>query len=59
MPDDVRPENRDAQEARRKHAEAINNVTAPQSEQATTKDTTPSVEKPGKEPTKPERPPAK
>lgn len=59
MPDDVRPENRDLKEAQRKDAEAVRNVTAPESEQAMTRDTTPSVEKPGKEPTRPERPPAK
>lgn len=48
---------REERDQQRKTAEAVqNNVSDPKSEQAVTRDTTPSVEKPGQEPTKPSRP---
>jgi hypothetical protein len=43
---------------REKTADAVKDVKTPESEQAVTRDTTPSVEKPGQEPTRPDRPEA-
>jgi hypothetical protein len=59
MPDSPKEIQSDLAKQRDKTADAVkNDVNAPESEQAVTRDTTPSVERAGEKPTRPERPDA-
>ncbi len=57
MPDSPDEIENDLQQQRDKTAETVkNDVKPPQSEQAVTRDVTPSVGRPGHQPTQPDRP---
>jgi hypothetical protein len=56
MPADPKDVAKDINRDPAKDQEQLNKVNAPQGEHATTRDTTPTVEKPGEEPTQPDRP---